>query len=619
MGNTVFQKPENLDDFRKYEQHPFPSKLQVWFDEKMPGLKEVLQETQSAIAGSFPLQYLLDEFWSFSDVDIWTPNKNNAELIASYLLKRGFGMPVRINPLTTDEDTYSRLHRYVLYIYQFRPKVSNLQPIQVIVLKPNITLIDVITSFDIDACCVFTDGEQIVSAYEQTDLKTKTTCLNSSAIYQQSPYEWFRTLRRVEKYIDRGFTFDWQNLRYGLYNSSFNKFLSEGKLDTFSNEPLLIDNQYFGLNNFDAYITKWNNLADTISVKQEIPHLIPTLQAIYFYWKGQILYEIPLQNQSPQEGLDYINEPAPEKCYDLIMIDEVDFKEQNSTTITIEIGKMVYCYGIEQFLKLFTYSTFTDPVFYFEHAYLAENTDDPIVEKMAKLESSMSPLLHYLFEIFPSLKVLFKYACRKKKKLDCSEQVISYEYKIAKDLKFYLDQAASAYESETKRNWDDDIQLIDKLYKLNNIITAFLNDPYGKDTDFSQIYYSINSLLFKYLSKVKSERNVNLYFECEAKGVFKDNPTLQDSYFMLRLGQNFIIPFRNVLNVLEHVIKDGNRHFKLLPQRDEEGKQLKLNLTSNYELTIPPQRRDASYVSADHCQVGTDKLVYKLVQKKKVP
>jgi hypothetical protein len=238
---------------------------------------------------------------------------------------------------------------------------------------------------------------------------------------------------------------------------------------------------------------------------------------------------------------------------------------------------------------------------------------------MAKLESVLSPLLHFIFEIYPSLKVINKYACRGRKEFNCSESVLTYQYKIAKDLKFYLNQIGSTYEEETKQNWDYDIILINNLYELDKWIDEFITASDSSETNFSHIYYAVSRILRKYLQKVKSERNENLYFKCEGKGIFENEPNLGKSYFMLRLAQNFIIPFVDVLTALEHIFKNEDHHFLLLPKRDDEGQQLKLNLTSNYELTVPEQSRRASYISADHCQPGTNKLVYTLVVKKRAP
>jgi hypothetical protein len=73
-------------------------------------------------------------------------------------------------------------------------------------------ILSAINNFDIDVCKVFFDGQKFFTMFDLTYLPEKETSIGMQAIETQSPFEWLRTLKRIHKYQDRGFKFNWTTL-----------------------------------------------------------------------------------------------------------------------------------------------------------------------------------------------------------------------------------------------------------------------------------------------------------------------------------------------------------------------------------------------------------------------
>lgn len=102
----------------------------------------------------------------------------------------------------------------------------------------------------------------------------------------------------------------------------------------------------------------------------------------------------------------------------------------------------------------------------------------------------------------------------------------------------------------------------------------------------------------------------DVYYECLPGSVdnhyeFPENRS--DPYVLLRLTSNYLVKLDNIYYALNAMMR-GAQVFKISPLLDIEGKHVRLPATVSHGVLIGRQ----DYVSADHCQGGTDKLVYKL-------
>lgn len=215
------------------------------------GLLNFLQETKGVIAGSFPLSVLLTEMKSKcafqpNDIDIWAAEKPvnppPGYMMSSVVPHWNMG-PDRVkklfafkeNNLTNDdvkkifkwykadrqtwalpegeEDPYSRLRATIKSIYKYKAvsKEKQLPDLQVIVTKGS--PFEAIESFDIDICQVVYDGKvfQIHSQLKMANIVGGRAALTGNASSLQSTREWIRTLRRMIKYSQRGYSFDMAN------------------------------------------------------------------------------------------------------------------------------------------------------------------------------------------------------------------------------------------------------------------------------------------------------------------------------------------------------------------------------------------------------------------------
>jgi hypothetical protein len=210
-----------------------------------------LSESKGVIAGSFPLSVLLTEMKSKcafrpNDIDIWAEEKP-VRPPAGYMLssvvphwdmgsdriKKLFAF--KDNNLTekdikkivewfrhdrqiwaipdSEEDPYNRLRSTIKSIYKYKSVSSDRQlpDLQIIVTKGS--PFDAIESFDIDVCQVVYDGKvfQIHSQLKMANITGGRAALTGNASSLQSNKEWIRTLRRMIKYSQRGYSFDTAN------------------------------------------------------------------------------------------------------------------------------------------------------------------------------------------------------------------------------------------------------------------------------------------------------------------------------------------------------------------------------------------------------------------------
>jgi hypothetical protein len=238
-NNTIENKLISLFKFEQDIQQDIQQDLQNWHTQ----LKEALISSKAVIAGSAIMQSVLNVDWDDSDIDIWLPIDSQASPIDSFckaikILKCIPGhyyipkiiklCPRNRNYAFMPIETYQRLSTYVTYIMTMHHKNNLKKAIQIIFVKT--TIEEVIASFDIIASQIWYNGKEfrqilpgqlgdnnipmseiIIDGVPSTNqienpisqLINKTIQMSAIALELQSPFEWIRTIIRIEKYNTR--------------------------------------------------------------------------------------------------------------------------------------------------------------------------------------------------------------------------------------------------------------------------------------------------------------------------------------------------------------------------------------------------------------------------------
>lgn len=328
-----------------------------------PQIDQILHTAHSLIAGSFPLQLILRERWTDSDVDIWTADPKGIKHLVRYFLNLDYELPTSIGKESISED-YLRFGRTIDKIYfMHHKKFGQYPPVQLILIHVNdfmtpqeqdfLPLIfEIVDSFDIDACKVIFNGRAFLTMFDNTYLPLKETSIGLKAITLQSPYEWLRTLKRIQKYQDREFTFDWSTL-VTLKNAEIQLTTV---LNNNSEWPVEIKERR-GTPSYGPFVNvafrnHWNHLA---GVEGDLPRLFHdyTANVTYLMAGGKVYYTSSPNLRTPtnflSEGIAY-----PRKC---MLLSEIGKEEKDTfehltkgNNLIISYGNSVYCYSLEQML-----------------------------------------------------------------------------------------------------------------------------------------------------------------------------------------------------------------------------------------------------------------------------
>jgi hypothetical protein len=180
----------------------------------------MLKISGAIVAGGYPLQVFSKQSWP-SDIDLWIPSPNNGghpEHVYRYLMDLGYTprrMSLRCSNLRatnvnlqTCEMDYMRFKGTVDHIVAFYKPDAIV--VQLITLRNNLSPVDMVKTFDLDICQVMYMDETISFTEQGLSEKilTKRAAISQAALNLQSTYEWFRTFKRIDKYMMRGYTVD---------------------------------------------------------------------------------------------------------------------------------------------------------------------------------------------------------------------------------------------------------------------------------------------------------------------------------------------------------------------------------------------------------------------------
>jgi hypothetical protein len=137
---------------------------------------------------------------------------NDVRMAREAIKSEGLGpFPEQHDPADDDDDDddeyvhVPRFRRHVRKVLTFTSKDGRL-PIQIIAVNSP-TVFDAVLMFDLDVCRIIYDGKNVLSAQSTGDAAgTRTVAITQECLDVISKVEWTRTIKRMGKYIDRGYT-----------------------------------------------------------------------------------------------------------------------------------------------------------------------------------------------------------------------------------------------------------------------------------------------------------------------------------------------------------------------------------------------------------------------------
>lgn len=218
MNNYIYNiKDKIVDDLSKHFDNS---------NEKTIEFLNSIHDSNSFISGSYPLKIIMNENWK-TDIDIWTYKDNDIEQMVKILMKSGFSFSQYISSFYGKNNEYSRLSTSVESI-----KVFTKGQLVVQIINTKVKPEEVISGFDIELCKLMFDGIELKEP-EEGVIQLVVKCVNRrilkiNPLVQQDMFEWFRTIKRMQKYYDRGFTnIDYESIQVSLFNSFLNTELNK--------------------------------------------------------------------------------------------------------------------------------------------------------------------------------------------------------------------------------------------------------------------------------------------------------------------------------------------------------------------------------------------------------
>lgn len=286
------------------------------------------------------------DFWVVHNPDRWL---DPVEVFYPIFYAAGYRHLQRFNP---ENSQYDRLKKYVKRIHTFghvddiensgfgvrmRSKNPKYPPIQVMVLYPGessvptryknehrfgrysclnrsaerypipdyITTFLMVQSFDITVCQFVYDGVNLYSLVPLTD----KIQVSEKAAQEQTPFEWTRTIDRIDKYSKRGFAPDWNNIQQAVLTTlqSFMQRTVErrggvGQLSLQCIRELrrLLDTSIYGVNRSleqiqAPFVLKLGSIDESTGEFSAIIRSLGIVAvAIMDQSSGQVLFSIPL-------------------------------------------------------------------------------------------------------------------------------------------------------------------------------------------------------------------------------------------------------------------------------------------------------------------------------------
>jgi hypothetical protein len=534
-------------------------------------IKKILIETNSFIAGSYIVQSLLKEDWYEKDIDIYTIQQKNNEILLEPLVSKYFIKELgykQDNINTPNNLSYENKYREDLFITSNTYKIINLiHPDNLLYPKINIIVLKDFNDFDYEDLeeeskhekkiskeekdinkvkkeekdiekfkniLIDFDIESYASAYypsiSETDIiffepESKMDCINkiininNSYIQKNKSLEkWLNTLRKIFKYIRRGFVLS-EITEKKLSNIIIGKYIN--KLIKKSNHEF----QTYFIDNWNQIIFQNYDINLDSDEKGNDKYIIPIIKK---YEEGS---DLILSSYNEHEFINEIKKLISKRKN---IRDEYDIdKKTIYTSFNIDIVKNIN-----------------------------EKDDD-----FKELSNSENENEYKTFDLLMSEKIDKKEGLE-----DIDNIIISHIDKkkymsVCVDIKFFHNGFFS-----------NDLTKIDSLnsIQLDNIFFRCMKTYYN-----NVHYYTVN-LFEPYIKIIYNEPEGNY-------GLSKFALVKLDSFL--------------------EIYKLKNRIFYLTPQLDKKGRHVQIKLTCSYKNSIYVEGV-SDWMSGNHCQDGTDLYIY---------
>lgn len=587
-------------------------------------LDAVLANTKCIIAGSLPLQALMKENWG-TDIDIWASDERVVISLSDVLYDAGYGLPVRYaidkyfkhgndfaQSLDRSISEYSRLVSSIKVIYAWYG--IGKKPVQCIVTLPGVNPCDVVREFDISVCRVMYDGKNVLVPMRSVlmEIETRTAHITVEASLAETVYEHLRTLRRAIKYTNRGFVISWAAAAPSIISA-----FATHKMHDESNGTILM-------------ASKWNSIVAEAEVVMPSFFINVLDQTLSFGYMGNGLASVRIEDDNcneakcmgiPTAKVAPLSEDeksfgeVPDSCFDFIEGNEKlteDFFLRNPNKVAIKsLGEMTVCYDTSLVRNALSYD-FNN----FLYRHLVWNSHDRMYYPQFERYSTMS--IRYTNNNGEAVPV-------DPGKFERIVDAVRAYIKKGRLMQFRHGNAASeAYKTQMKneakavvkslptnmeRNFRDKVKqtIADHFnsYIMSTLIGKFYTKDEGRVANFENL---VNTGLAGHKGFPMPGWANEVFYGCSDGGVNDSR-----AYYMLRLNSNFLIPLSDAVRL----VTSKNRIYKLV----DSNKRLSRTASAEAAMVIARGLVDgplrfrifANLVSADHCQEGSDKTVYRLV------
>ncbi len=289
----------------------------------LSSLPVILAKTTSVIAGSYPLQCILNEVWSGSDINIFCKHLLAYEDIEEYLLSLESIEKVE----AIERDEYPGYRKFSNFRVNYAGNRIN---IELIVVDNYLVIQHLERDIDIDICRVYFDGCTILSYTDPDNFNNRRATLDRNTrlyIYDGALNQIVRDdyiQRRCSKYEDRGFKigFEYRTFQNDIYQPPL-------YLDKQIEAPIEVHNLI--LERLSAY--NLNGIGEVLSVLNDVvmtgdfllncvldDHWENTRITIYLFG-----YAMIGANFFSERGYHHENLPGPD--VDIFYVPDPNYKE----------------------------------------------------------------------------------------------------------------------------------------------------------------------------------------------------------------------------------------------------------------------------------------------------
>ena len=186
INNVILPKlKKNIDNFEIFNQ--------------------MLLDNNALMAGGSLLSIYNDEL--INDIDIYVNIRNLTGILKSLILLNYKIRTTQSYIIPPYDNSFFRqngiLSRFVFVLIKDEILGNQLKVIDIIIVKDEVQLHDVVTNFDLTFCEIFYDGKKVNSSHPH-DVVTKTGTIRDSYLIKIRQYNYF-TINRIFKYLARGY------------------------------------------------------------------------------------------------------------------------------------------------------------------------------------------------------------------------------------------------------------------------------------------------------------------------------------------------------------------------------------------------------------------------------